>query len=74
MTQTDLALPLDWAAAEGWNPGFHDAPSFLAADPDGFLLGELDGRPVGSGKPGPLWRRVHDELQRYKRELSGTPW
>jgi D-alanine transaminase len=34
----------------------------------------LDGRPVGSGKPGPVWRRVYDELQRYKRELSGTPW
>jgi D-alanine transaminase len=34
----------------------------------------LDGRPVGSGKPGPLWRRVYEALQRYKRELSGTPW
>ena len=34
----------------------------------------LDGRPVGSGQPGPLWRRVYDELQRYKRELAGTPW
>jgi len=34
----------------------------------------LDDKPVGSGKPGPLWRRIHDELQRYKRELSGTPW
>jgi D-alanine transaminase len=34
----------------------------------------LDGRPVGTGKPGPLWRRVYDELQSYKRELSGTPW
>jgi D-alanine transaminase len=34
----------------------------------------LDGRAVGSGKPGPLWRRVYDELQRYKRELAGTPW
>lgn len=34
----------------------------------------LDGCPVGSGKPGALWRRVYDELQRYKRELSGTPW
>src|SRR3569833_2277561 len=34
----------------------------------------LDGRPVDSGKPGALWRRVYDELQRYKRELSGTPW
>jgi len=34
----------------------------------------LDGRAVGGGKPGPLWRRVHEELQRYKRELAGTPW
>lgn len=34
----------------------------------------LDGRPVGSGKPGPVWRRIYDELQRYKRELAGQPW
>jgi D-alanine transaminase len=34
----------------------------------------LDGRPVGPGKPGPQWRRVYEELQRYKRELAGTPW
>ena len=34
----------------------------------------LDGRPVGSGKPGPLWRRVYGELQQYKKELSGAPW
>jgi len=34
----------------------------------------LDNHPVGTGKPGPLWRRVYDELQRYKRDLSGTPW
>jgi D-alanine transaminase len=34
----------------------------------------IDGHAVGSGKPGPLWRRVYDELQRYKLELAGTPW
>jgi len=34
----------------------------------------LDGRPVGSGKPGPHWRAVYEELQSYKRELAGTPW
>jgi D-alanine transaminase len=34
----------------------------------------LDGHAVGAGKPGPLWRRVYDELQRYKREVAGTPW
>lgn len=41
----DIAVA--WAAAENWNPGFTDAASFLAADPDGFLLGELAGEPVG---------------------------
>ena len=34
----------------------------------------LDGRPVGSGVPGPRWRAVYEQLQRYKRELAGTPW
>jgi len=34
----------------------------------------LDGHPVGTGRPGPHWRRVYEELQRYKRELVGTPW
>src|SRR6202035_5119729 len=34
----------------------------------------LDGHPVGTGKPGPQWHRVHAELQRYKHELAGTPW
>ena len=36
MTETDLGLALDWAAAEGWNPGLHDAHCFYAADPEGF--------------------------------------
>jgi D-alanine transaminase len=34
----------------------------------------LDGAPVGTGKPGPQWRRIYEELQRYKRELAATPW
>ena len=34
----------------------------------------LDGRPVGAGAPGPQWRAVYEALQRYKRELAGTPW
>ena len=30
-----------------WNPGLHDAECFYAADPGGFLIGELAGEPVG---------------------------
>src|SRR5262249_12906669 len=35
-----------WAAAEGWNPGLHTGPCFFAADPGGFFVGQLEGRPV----------------------------
>lgn len=38
---------LDWAAAEGWNPGLEDAEPFHATDPGGFLLARLAGEPVG---------------------------
>ena len=34
----------------------------------------LDGRRVGDGKVGPLYRRVRNEFERYKTELAGTPW
>ena len=34
----------------------------------------LDGKPVGSGKPGPVWRKLHAAYQAYKRGLAGTPW
>ena len=34
---------VDWAAAEGWNPGLHDADACLATDPDGLLGLDVDG-------------------------------
>ena len=34
----------------------------------------LDGNPVGSGKPGPVWRKLYDAFQDHKRELAETPW
>lgn len=43
LTGAELALPLDWAATEGWNPGLHDAIAFGAADAGGFLTAELGG-------------------------------
>lgn len=47
MARAELDLGLDWAAQEGWNPGLHDGDSFWAADPGGFLIGLVDGEPVG---------------------------
>ncbi len=43
MSADDMALAADWAAAEGWNPGDADAQCFATVDPQGFLIGELDG-------------------------------
>jgi hypothetical protein len=39
---------IDWAAAEGWNPGLHDANCFYDTDPDGFIVGEYGGKIVGA--------------------------
>ena len=46
MTAGELGFAVDLAAAEGWNPGLHDAEAFHAADPGGFLIGVLDGAPI----------------------------
>ena len=46
MTANEIGFAVDLAAAEGWNPGLRDAESFYAADPDGFLIGVLDGEPI----------------------------
>src|SRR5262249_20534230 len=48
MRPQEIAIALDWAAAEGWNPGLADAACFAAVDPEGFLVGELDGVPVAT--------------------------
>src|SRR5687768_5578121 len=48
MTRQEIATAIDAAAAEGWNPGLHDATCFYAADPDGFLMGLLDDVPIAT--------------------------
>ncbi|ODN67351.1 GNAT family N-acetyltransferase [Methylobrevis pamukkalensis] len=42
-TADEVAAMVDWAAAEGWNPGLGDAPLFRLADPEGFLVARVDG-------------------------------
>lgn len=44
----DLTVAIEWAGAEGWNPGRHDLKSFYAADPNGFFLGEYEGNAVAT--------------------------
>ena len=61
----EVALLVDWAAEEGWNPGLHDAPLFQAADPDGFIGGFVgDDLLVGAGQAGGVYRSTGDSYQR----------
>ncbi len=48
MRPDEISLAIDWAAAEGWNPGLADGACFVAADSEGFLIGELDGAPAAT--------------------------
>ncbi|MEH2486100.1 GNAT family N-acetyltransferase [Bradyrhizobium sp. AZCC 2230] len=44
----EISIAIDWAAAEGWNPGLRDAACFAIPDASGFFVGEIDGEPVAA--------------------------
>ncbi|MCO4759088.1 MAG: GNAT family N-acetyltransferase [Oceanospirillaceae bacterium] len=46
MQPHEVNMAVEWAAAEGWNPGLHDAECYRVADPNGFLVGLLDDEPI----------------------------
>ncbi|OCK58240.1 GNAT family N-acetyltransferase [Bradyrhizobium sp. LMTR 3] len=48
MRPDEISLAIEWAAAEGWNPGLADAACFSSVDPHGFFIGEIDGAPVAT--------------------------
>ena len=48
MRPDEISLAVDWAAAEGWNPGLADAACFASVDPEGFFIAELDGKPAAT--------------------------
>ena len=48
MRPDEISIAVDWAAAEGWNPGLADDACFASVDPEGFFIGELDGAPVAT--------------------------
>ncbi len=48
MSRKEVDIAVAWAAAEGWNPGLHDADSYYTADTNGFLVGHLGEEPIAS--------------------------
>ena len=44
----EVGTLMDWAAAEGWNPGLDDAAAFRTADTDGFIGAFVDGEMVAA--------------------------
>ena len=48
-TRAELDTAVEWAAAEGWNPGTGDADIFWDTDPAGFVAAERDGELVATG-------------------------
>ncbi|NOJ49845.1 GNAT family N-acetyltransferase [Bradyrhizobium archetypum] len=48
MRPDEISIAIDWAAAEGWNPGLADAVCFATVDPGGFLIGEINGAPAAT--------------------------
>jgi hypothetical protein len=46
LAESEVETLVDWAALEGWNPGFGDAAVFRAADPGGFIGAFVDGEMV----------------------------
>ncbi|MFA7633063.1 MAG: GNAT family N-acetyltransferase, partial [Thiohalomonadaceae bacterium] len=47
MNRDEVDWAIELAAAEGWNPGLSDAEAFYTQDPEGFIVGVLDGKPIG---------------------------
>jgi GNAT superfamily N-acetyltransferase len=48
LTGDRVSLAIDWAAAEGWDPGASDASCFATADPTGFFAGWIGDEPVAT--------------------------
>lgn len=41
---------------------------------DVLPITQVDGRPVGSGRPGPVWQRMWSLFQGHKQEVCGKAW
>ncbi|WP_440056865.1 GNAT family N-acetyltransferase (plasmid) [Pseudoalteromonas sp. T1lg65] len=48
MSLDELAIAVEWAAQEGWNPGLEDVQNYYLADPNGLLIGYLGEKPIAT--------------------------
>jgi GNAT superfamily N-acetyltransferase len=48
MTQPEIQTAIQWAQAEGWNPGLHDGECFYHTDNNGFYAARLNNKIVGT--------------------------
>jgi D-alanine transaminase len=73
----ELAVRLGWRSESGRVGETHLRGAdeiWLAFSTRGVLpVTALDGAPIGTGKPGPLFKRMHAAFADYTRELAGTP-
>ncbi len=49
LTRDEFDIAIEWAAAEGWNPGLSDADVFWNTDPEGFVGAEYEGELIATG-------------------------
>lgn len=67
-----LKLPLNEREIPANELADMDEIWIASATREAFAVTRLDGRPVGEGRPGPLWRRVYDEFQMLKQRECGA--
>jgi len=48
MSRKEVNIAIEWAAAEGWNPGLHDAECYFTADQNGFIIGLIGDEPIAT--------------------------
>jgi len=48
LSADEMSLPIEWATAEGWDPGLHDQACFAVTDPTGFHAGWIGDEPVAT--------------------------
>jgi len=67
---------VQWRSVAVSEPELRGAQEILlgAATREVQPITTLDGKAVGTGKPGPVWRKLYDAYQVYKREIAGSPW